>query len=170
MDSTHLFSRNKISSNDRPEWKSREKLVSMNIDTFLTLAKAGFYEPKLRAVQEIIRRGDEISELPYLIAYETDEEATFAVDGHEGRHRAMALKRMGYKTMPVLLRTSIRWSEQDDPQKFDYKAVWPKQLINEDGNARLRFPVTRDQATQSYSESLGLTPLSNEQKSPTPGP
>ena len=79
------------------------------------------------------------------------------VEGHEGRHRAMALARRGYTHMPVQIRSDIRWSEQKDPSKFDYREKWPTELVGENGDVT-PFPVTREEADKSYSSAKVETP------------
>ena len=60
---------------------------------------------------------------------------TGQVYGHEGRHRATALLRMGVARIPVLLRarggTGIRWGEQDDPTAWGYEKKLPAWLLSE---------------------------------------
>jgi len=135
------------------EYKSRSKLIDMPIDTFLSLAKEGRYKSKEEGVKEILSRGDKFSNVPYLL-YNIDPEnnSLAKVTGHEGRHRARALKDMGYETIPVEFRGDIRWSEQRDPNKFDYKEAWPKKLEAEDSSYKVDFPVSRESSDQSYEQ------------------
>ena len=132
-----------------PEWKSREKLVSMRIDDFLLLAEPGISDIKTQGVEEILQQGKVFATLPYLLAYR-DSSGQLKVEGHEGRHRARALKAAGFQSMPVVLKTDIRWSEQDSPAKIDYCAEWPEWILAETGQQRIPMPVSRDDATKPY--------------------
>ena len=151
-DATEAFDEADIEQNRKPAWKSREKLVSMRIDDFLALAKQGTTEMKAEGVQLLRKGGKKFNSLPYLMAYRKD--GVLKVEGHEGRHRARQLKAEGYETMPVLLRTDIRWSEQDNPDAFDYVEDWPTAIEAEEGTRRLPMPVPRDQANEPYSADM----------------
>lgn len=149
------FDQKKIDEAREPDYKGREKLVEMRIDDFLSLAKytdpnSAYSKGKLADAKKLLAEGTPYETLPYL---STDEGQ---VTGHEGRHRAMALKEAGYDTMPVILRdTSIRWSEQLDPNRFDYIEEWPTKLQAESKAANpkftIPFPVPREQAMQPYT-------------------
>lgn len=112
-----------------------EMLVYINPSDFLKLAKTinnkhGYGKEKMRGVTKLVKKGTPFSEIPYLRimqAYELDEDwnespipNTGQVWGHEGRHRAMNLKSMGWKKMPVIL-------------KFQKLNKIPKYLMNQDG-------------------------------------
>jgi hypothetical protein len=139
-----------------PGFKSRETLVEMPIDDFLKLAapirddQATYSNLRdgvvpsgdhAQALREIIEGGTKLDELPFLSVNEQDGR----VSGHEGRHRAKALKALGYDTMPVVWKSGrIRWSEQSDPSKFDYVEDWPTELMAEDGVTSIPYPVNRE--------------------------
>lgn len=143
------FDPKEIESNRYVQWKSREKLVEMPIDTFLLLAKPGHSDDKEQTVRELRAAGTRFSTLPFLQFW--GEGADRKIDGHEGRHRARQLKAEGYTTMPVLLRGDIRWSEQSDARRFDYREVWPTALRSETGEHNVPFPVPREQANWPYN-------------------
>jgi hypothetical protein len=152
-DAESRFNPEEINKLREQQYKDRKKLIDMNIDDFLALAKFGRTEPKLEATRDILSRGGQFSSLPYL---SVDEDGK--VSGHEGRHRARALKEAGYKTMPVVLHSeNIRWSEQADPEKFDYVEKWPNRLVAQSGAAfesfSIPFPVSREQAGANYGEA-----------------
>jgi hypothetical protein len=56
--------------------------------------------------------------------------------------------------MPVILRGDIRWSEQNDPDKFDYRETWPKRIYAQKGAineyASIPMPVTREESVKDY--------------------
>jgi hypothetical protein len=87
-----------------------------------------------------------------------NQKGDLKVQGHEGRHRARALLAEGYDTMPVRFLTSIRWSEQEDPSKFDYEKNWPSKVLSEDSDdISIPMPVSREQSMEPYSsEKLSL--------------
>ena len=132
-----------------PEYKSREKLIELPIDDFLAMAKPGRMEAKEAETSKLLKEGTKFSSIPFLMAY-IGKDGALKVQGHEGRHRALALKEAGYETLPIILRTDIRWSEQTDPKKFDYQAEWPTAIVSEDGTKTIPMPVSRDQALAPY--------------------
>ena len=62
----------------------------------------------------------------------TDKDGVAKVTGHEGRHRAEVLKKMGINEMPVVLKSDrIRWGQQNSPfDKLNDK--WPTILEPQD--------------------------------------
>lgn len=143
-----LFRDGLVDEYRKVDYKSTKKLVSMRIEDFLAMAEhVHGHSGKSDATAERIITGGKFDALPFL---SFDTEGVLArVHGHEGRHRAMALRALGYEYMPVLLCSNIRWSEQQDQNRFDYVEQWPEILLGEDGNA-MRFPVKRAEANGSY--------------------
>lgn len=133
-------------------YKSRTKLIMMPIQMFLQLAREGHRDESEQRVWSMIQNNEKF-ELPHLqLNTHSDPNVAKVEDyGHEGRHRARALQKLGYTTMPVLLIAStIRWSEQDDPNKFDYDKQWPQFIESEVGNKLLPFPVKQHEAGQDF--------------------
>jgi hypothetical protein len=156
----NMFDPDVIKKYSNTGFKSRTKLIDMNIDDFLKLATPGLVKSKELDLEKVLDAGKKLETLPSLVAYKDAESGNLIVDGnndprgkeinnHEGRHRARALKKRGYDTMPVMLTTSIRFSEQKDPNKFDYVKDWPKKIVGYDGNTA-DFPVSREDSDQGY--------------------
>lgn len=140
-----------------PKYKSKDKLVEMRISDFLDLAEQGFDQSKQDDADRIVLSDEKLMKIPEMNVWGSGN--TYDVMGHEGRHRARALLKAGYDTMPVLLKnTPIRWSEQMDPESFDYKKEWPKTLKSEKGALKgwfsIDFPVTREESPKSYSPEI----------------
>jgi hypothetical protein len=74
-----------------------EVLIEMPIDTFLLLAKKGHSDKKEARVKGLLDKGEKFNSLPYFRL------SGIKIIGHEGRHRARALKALGYYSMPVKL-------------------------------------------------------------------
>ena len=153
-----------------PSWKSREKLIEMPIRDFLALSDKGFDSRKMTDASLRLARGERFSSLPQLLV-----DFDNRVDGHEGRHRARALAEQGYTTMPVILRMAgIRWSEQSDPERFDYQKEWPKTLqaqSNADNpNLKLPFPVSRENAAAPYNADAPIVSQKQPRLSLREGP
>ncbi len=157
--STEMFHPESIESKRHVGYKSKNKLVKMKIDDFLTLAKK--LNPKEEAgsahKQENIKKsldsGERIKEIPYLYIDSENfgNSDEHYVTGHEGRNRAKELKRRGYTHMPVELRHGdVRWDQQNDPSRWDYRETWPTKLRSEDKDKVLPYPVTRDDSGKSY--------------------
>ena len=152
-DATEAFDPKAVAEDSEQKYKSREKLVSMPITDFLKLAEFGHVKSKQDDAEQRVKSGTKFTTLPYLEVYETVEDG-LRVTGHEGRHRARALLAEGYETMPVILRGDIRWSEQADPDKFDYVEKWPERIYAQKGAineyASIPMPVTREESVQDY--------------------
>jgi hypothetical protein len=134
-----------------PGYKSRSKIVMMPIDEFLKLAKK---EPETKSKQELtdklVAEGTPYRTIPTLKLTDNidgDVSAESKVEGHEGRHRARALQKLGVKEIPVEIRGDIRWSEQGDVENNDYIKNWPTGLISEDGDYTTAYPISREQGT-----------------------
>jgi hypothetical protein len=82
--------------------KSREILVDMPIDDFLAAAKQEKSPEKLAAVKDLLSKGIPFETVPSL-QFANNGDGTAKVVGHDGRHRAMALKERGETTIPVRL-------------------------------------------------------------------
>lgn len=132
-------------------YKARSRLVELPIEDFLRLAPEGTDSFKTRRIDSLANTETAFSEVPAL-HYELGE-AGARVVGHEGRHRARKLLELGYTTMPVELRGPIRWSEQSNPDSFDYVQRWPETLQGD--RTTVRFPLSREQAGVDYSEQTG---------------
>jgi hypothetical protein len=131
---------------------SRETLVAMSPDDFLTLAApigegGGAYQDpetgrhyvasKMERVVDALERGVPLEDIPYLQIKPADEDGHAKVRGHEGRHRAIALEKMGVRLMPVRLKAdNHRWgSGRPEDEPYD--------LIQEDGWEWCDCSVTR---------------------------
>ena len=152
-DAGPLFEAGLIDSQREPGWKAKSRLVNMRIDDFLALAENFTPDPdKLKKVEDSLRAGEKLKKLSAMegpVLWSQEKGTTSTVTGHEGRHRALALKNLGYETMPVVLSGDIRWSEQADPSKFDYKDVWPTTFVGQNGDVR-PFPVNQADAASPY--------------------
>ena len=138
----------------------RQFITDVNLDDFLDLAEPLTEGPRvddLEAIRTFLKTGTEanpavLRDIPYLdLARDPDlyEQGIRRIGGHEGRHRALALKELGYETMPVrIMDPSIRWGQQsrgfrnpgaladDRGLKYDYTNRYPTLLRPETGYSR----------------------------------
>ena len=150
--SVDMFAEEAISDANNQNDKSREKLIEMPIDQFLALADKGMDATKTKKVSSLVEQGTPFNTVPQLDITEKGR-----VRGHEGRHRAMALKALGYTTMPVrLISDNIRWGQQNNPESFDYEKNLPSTIQAQKGavdpNYRVAFPITREQIAPTKSK------------------
>ena len=128
------------------DYKGRQTTVLMNPSEFLAYA-AKDAPDKLKAagIEQKFAEGSKLAEgnIPQLWF---DQEGNVAsITGHEGRHRARYLQEQGVELMPVNIQSSgIRWSEQANPNRFDYVQEWPQTLQNQDLTMNTPFPLTRE--------------------------
>lgn len=130
-----------------PKYKSRDITISMKIDDFLLLATklSNPETDKLDNLNNLIQSNTKFESLPFLTTeIVEDNPLELQVTGHEGRHRALTLKQLGYSSIPVVIKEqNLRWSEQNDDNSFDYKKVFPIFLLSQDDNKKISFPLTR---------------------------
>mgnify|MGYP006266934807 CR=1 FL=1 len=133
--------------------KSRHIIVHMSPNEFLTVAlrmPSSAYADFLKRsdeIRELMKKGVKMSSLPQL-SFVHDGNGTAQAVAHDGRHRALSLKIMGVKSMPVLLTSresgkgrAIRWNDQNDHKSYDYyKGTWPVVLKGET-SGEIPFPV-----------------------------
>lgn len=139
------FSEEALEAAKRQNDKSREIVVDMPIKHFLKAAKQEVSTTKLKNTIELAEKGTPFDSIP-LLTFKNNGDGTAKVTGHDGRHRAFALQRLGVKTIPVRLVSeggngpSIRWGQQNDPTSFDYVDRLPSYLIQEDGDISVPMP------------------------------
>jgi hypothetical protein len=133
--------------------KSKIKMVNMDIDDFLRLAEFGYDKNKEAGAEQRLKDGVKSNTLPGLTVYTKDGD--LKVTGHEGRHRARALQKAGYSTMPVLWESNIIWGAQTDPEAWGYEAKWPDRVYAQKGAlheyASIPMPFTREEGAQDYA-------------------
>lgn len=155
-------------------YMNRTNRVLMPIDQFLALAKEDPVDPnKLKNAREIVAKNGQFEDkgfkgIPELFFDTAESTPTVAqVTGHEGRHRALALKEAGYTHMPVDVRGDIRWSEQSDPNSRDYVQDHPLHIVNEDKNWAMPFPFDREGNQRNIA--MPTTPQESRAAAPTTG-
>ena len=123
-------------------YKSRTALVLMDPADFLRIADPGKEEARQVALEQVLREGTRLSDVPRLFVDYDKTSGVAVVTGHEGRHRSRSLLARGVKQMPVRIHsTNIRWSEQTSPKAWDYIEALPHTLTGEDGHAHNRMPM-----------------------------
>jgi hypothetical protein len=130
--------------------KSREALTQMSIDDFLSLARDGYDPTKSAGILDVSKFDD----LPFLNI--RSENGIANITGHEGRHRARRLKELGETTMPVRIKSDIRWDQQNDPKLWDYEQDYPQILFNEDGTKKSPFPFVQGDSNLLDSSALNI--------------
>lgn len=144
---------------DASEYKSRSTVINMSPDQFLQMAErlgsegaADISQEKAKTVSGVLSRGEKFSSIPHL-SFEIDSKTGDAkVVGHEGRHRAMELKKRGVKSMPVTFHGPIRWDQQKDQAGFDRIKKWPKSLKGET-EGEIPFPISDPLVAKSSPSS-----------------
>lgn len=120
--------------------KSKEVLTEMDIDDFLSLAEQGYDAQKAERLVGV----EQFDDVPYL-KFSPDGDVA-KITGHEGRHRAMALKEMGESKMPVLMRgDEVRFDHQN-PKDWDFLESWPTKIESEGGEMVGKFPIKQGQS------------------------
>lgn len=118
---------------------SRETVIHISPTQFLLLASK-LEQPnpaKQEKIQSAIDSGSKLSDLPYL-STTTNKDGNLEVDGHEGRHRMLALKELNISSVPVILisgdqghKSSYRWGSNHDR---------PQHITGQDSRVKLPMP------------------------------
>ena len=145
------------------------QIVDMPIDEFLGLAEPIPEDDEKRHSFDVegfkkdIAKGDALAQwdIPYLLIKE-NEDGIWKVVSHDGRHRGMLLKEVGYSSMPVLLQIpdvdlneellpELLWGQNDKSIERE-KYFYP-------------FPITEDNFKQPYmSIGNGVAVVGNGDK------
>jgi len=172
---TEWFSEDALRTAANQNDKSREILVDMPIEDFLKAAEKDFSSEKLEKTRQLVSEGKPFDSVPTL-SFKNNADGTGKVTGHDGRHRALALKEQGETTIPVRLISQsgdgpgIRWGQQGNPKSFDYVDVIPQKLIEQDGTDFVRMPEkaanirpteTLSEETNKYNEG-GAVPMEKQ--------
>jgi len=158
------FNEEALATAGRQSEGSREILVEMPIDNFLSAAKTGVDETKLAGTRALVADGTPFESVPSL-SFKNNGDGTGQVTGHEGRHRALALKEQGDTTIPVRITSQggsgpeIRWGKQQDPDDFDYVDNIPTKLIEEGGSSAVPMPESILNLRSNSPDKAGPTNL-----------
>lgn len=133
-------------------YKGYAQVIDMPIDEFIGLAEPipdddeKRHAPQEQFRQDVLDGKPTKWDIPFLTIKE-NEDGIWKVIGHDGRHRGMLLKSIGYDTMPVLLMMpdaelneellpEILWCQNDKAAERE-KDFYP-------------FPITEDNFMQPY--------------------
>ena len=146
-------------------FKGYAQIVSMPIEEFIGLAEPipeddeKRHAPQEEFKNEVLEGKQTNWDIPYLVIKE-NEDGIWKVIGHDGRHRGMLLKSIGYEEMPVLLKLpdaelneellpEILWCQNDKSVDRD-KDFYP-------------FPITEDNFQKPYVDvSNGVAVIGSE--------
>ena len=149
---------------DSASYKNRTMFTRMHPDDFLALARdfgdfpdhvdpgpppPGGWGPspdKQARIRQAIESGVPLSDIPIL-----KMSGEGRVYGHEGRHRALAMRGRGFESLPVeLISSNIRWSEQQNPKDWDYQKELPSELGSE--SPERKTPAHRTRPAPYHTE------------------
>lgn len=147
----------------------RQRIIYIPIDEFLKLSKKlDSPDPKkIKTINSSLDAGKKIKFIPELFI-EVSEDGSSEIVDHDGRHRAIALKERGLKTIPVIIEAGVGkrflWDRNGGFDELSNLDKFPTTLktergeiipfpLNRDGNQTQETPVQADQA-QDVSEAV----------------
>jgi hypothetical protein len=163
----NLFNENALAKQDDQAYQ-----VNMTPDQYLSLTRkieSGDLEntkERTQRIKDAIKKGGKIENYPYL--YIKKEGDNFLVTGEEGRHRALVLKELGVKQMPVMIRgigsakdgienkrytTPATGYAATDPYLKKFAGYKPKLIIS-DKTAEKPFQISWENLTEDQSVNL----------------
>lgn len=155
--------------------KSREVLIYISPDDFLSMARKGQSDQKSDRVDMVIENGEKFGSIPTLSFTHNGNREAQVVD-HDGRHRARALKSLGFDKIPVVIKSipsdnglAIRFGEigTGSPDDISSEQQLPVSLRGqasgngEDGNDNnvipfpYKFKTLRKSKMDNAGEELG---------------
>ena len=128
---------------------SRTAITMMSPDEFLRVVPTpenSISQKNIDKIAEHIRSGGKLDDVPFLIVKMDDEMKMPRYSGHEGRHRALALKQLGIEEMPVRIKMGdnmgVRWDELHSKNPLRNKSL-PDFVLHEEGSAASQFPIKK---------------------------
>lgn len=129
--------------------KSRRKIVYMPIDQFLEYSTPLRGDPvasKMKSIGDSLDAGNKIRVLPELFV-KVNKDGEAEIIDHDGRHRALALKERGAKTIPVVVESGIGervlWDKDGGFDEISSIEKFPTTLKTERGEI-VQFPLDRE--------------------------
>jgi hypothetical protein len=139
--STSLFNNSALSRaiSEKNAYNTREIALEIPIDMFIVLAKNlnNISKIKIDSIKSAISTNQKLDDIPYIrIDNDYGDVGSWFVTGHEGRHRSLVLKELGYTTIPVVFKSNsnIKHLRYIDNPKFEISSI-----KNEDGNRTVRM-------------------------------
>lgn len=136
----NYFTNEAIEKASNQEKDSRDILIYMNPQDFLSVAMSGHSSEKMDGIKNLISENIQFNEIPFL-NFIHDGEGTAQVTGHEGRHRAKILIELGIHEMPVLLRhrydengQAMLWHKMSTNENTFFD-MWPERIYGERGDS-----------------------------------
>ena len=146
-----LFSEKALKSAARDaSGNSRTAITMMSPDEFLRVVPTpenSISQKNVDKIAEHIKSGGKLDDVPFLTVKMDDEMKMPRYSGHEGRHRALALKQLGIEEMPVRIKMGdnmgIRWDQLHSGNPLTRKSL-PDQVLHEGkGNTSSAFPIKK---------------------------
>lgn len=151
-DGDAYFNTDKLTAAKNQPDASREKLVYLTPEEFLSMAErdGGPNPKKTETVQGVLQRGERFKDIPFL-GFENNGDGTAKVIAHEGRHRARALQEAGVSKMPVILKSieggpgqAIRWGQ--------FNGELPLTLKGQGRGEEISFPVEKTPSAERVAD------------------
>lgn len=129
---------------------SRTAITMMSPDEFLRVVPTpenSISQANIDKIAEHIRSGGKLDDVPFLTVGMDDAMKMARYEGHEGRHRALALKQLGIEEMPVRIKMrdemGVRWDELHSGNPLTRKSL-PDQVLHEGkGSTTSAFPIKK---------------------------
>ena len=141
-----------------------KRVIDMKIDTFLGLAEPIPEDDENRhhsSVKQFLL--DVVSGYKFdwdvpTLTIKKSEDDNWKVIGHDGRHRAMLLKKLGYKEMPVCIYFKRKdgsdggWNiPYEDSDRWADVVYCQNDTFAERGRTKFTFPITKENCYSYYS-------------------
>ena len=128
---------------------SRTAITMMSPDEFLRVVPTpenSISQANIDKIAEHIRSGGKLDDVPFLTVDMDADMGMPRYSGHEGRHRALAMKQLGIEEMPVRIKMGdsmgIRWDEIHSKNPLRNRSL-PDFVLHEEGSTSSQFPIKK---------------------------
>jgi len=142
---------------------SRTAITMMSPDEFLRVVPTpenSISQANIDKIAEHIRSGGKLDDVPFLTVGMDKDMNMPRYTGHEGRHRALALKKLGINEMPVRIKMGddmgVRWDQLHSKNPLRNSSL-PDFVLHQEGLTSSQFPIKKTRTGFETARGVAAT-------------